>query len=256
MNHPDTLSLIRLVEEATGYRVSVEVLTETGEDVRMQSATHQAPVHLILVNQARQDVAPFLVAVQCCMLLVLWSDPSRVPSMVPASDKCNYLADKWAGKRQLSTLPSDSAKKIASSWVQGILHQLSSTPMEIRGSAMCHERCPGLRAMQEAWYTAHLRSLSSILGPEVRRNVPEDLYEKNVGMKAALALSWSISCGNRIALLPYESTGHLKLGEKLMRLLDSATGVGSEAYTAAVDSWAEALSMKNLYRWDYTDRRP
>lgn len=75
-------------------------------------------------------------------------------------------------------------------------------------------------------------------------------------MNAALALGWSEISGDRIALLPYESTGHLESGQKLFAALQAASPLDSAAYTGVVDTWACLLSLEALYRWEFSNRKP
>ena len=73
-------------------------------------------------------------------------------------------------------------------------------------------------------------------------------------MNAALALGWSEISGDRIALLPYESTGNLEFAKQLFAKLQEIPDLVSSAYTGVVDTWAGILSLQGLYRWDFSNR--
>jgi hypothetical protein len=150
MTNPDTQRMIDLVERQTGYRVTVDVISGIHEHAQMISARPEAPAHLIQVNADRRQHADYIVAVQCGMLLVLWSDPAKVPGMAFEKAKCDFLAGKWAKTRQLAALPPDTAAKTATFYVEGLLKQLHSAPLEIRVANLCYESCPSLRDMQAA----------------------------------------------------------------------------------------------------------
>ena len=47
MTHPDTQKMLQLVEEQTGYRVSVDLISGIQEHAQMISARPENPVHLI-----------------------------------------------------------------------------------------------------------------------------------------------------------------------------------------------------------------
>jgi len=49
------------------------------EHAQMISARPESPVHMIRVNASQRSFADYIVAVQCGMLLILWSVPKRFP---------------------------------------------------------------------------------------------------------------------------------------------------------------------------------
>ena len=134
--------------------VHFEVTGDIYEQAQMMSARPQAPVHLIRVNERLRDQADYVVAAQCGMLLVMWSDPSRVFGMAFNDDACSALAAEWAGRRQLAALPRDHARRTARFYVEGLLKQLNSMPLEIRVANFCHQECPDLRPMQACLFEA------------------------------------------------------------------------------------------------------
>ena len=75
-------------------------------------------------------------------------------------------------------------------------------------------------------------------------------------MNAALALNWARLSGSRLCLLPYESTGHLDAGQKLLDAVDAPPAQTSENHLRTVDAWAEQLSLRTLYRWELSNRCP
>ena len=188
------------------------------------------------------------------MLFRSWSDPKKVPSVALESIPCAGLATQWAGLAPLIALDPTASKKVASFYVQGLVKQVQSMPLEISVAKLVFEKCPSLRPLQAESFRAQLQSLSQVFSAKVKESAPSEVFEKNVAMNAALALGWSEISGERIALMPYESTGHLEAGKKLIALLQDAPVVDSITYTAAVDAWARALSLDALYRWDYSNR--
>ena len=79
MNNADTKHMIDLVERQTGYRVTVDVVSGIYEHAQMATARPGSPAHVIQVNADLRSHAEYIVAAQCAMILVLWSDPSHVP---------------------------------------------------------------------------------------------------------------------------------------------------------------------------------
>jgi hypothetical protein len=145
MTNPDTQNMIDLVERQTGYRVTVDVISGIHEHAQMISARPEAPAHIIRVNADRRQHADYIVAVQCGMLLVLWSDPIKVPGMAFEKAKCDFLAGKWAKTKQLAALPAETAARTANFYVESLLRQVNSTPLEIRVANLCYESCPSIK---------------------------------------------------------------------------------------------------------------
>jgi hypothetical protein len=246
--------MMDLVERQTGYRVTVDVISGIYEHAQMKSARPGAPVHLIRVNVDHRQHADYIVAAQCAMLLVMWSDPAKVPGMAFEKSKCDYLADKWARTKQLAVLPADNAAAMAKYYVEGLLKQLHSEPLEIRVVNLCFESCPSLRDSQAELLTAHLRGISGAFAPKVRDRAPQEAFQKNMAMNAALALNWARLSGSRLCLLPYESTGYIDAGQKLLDAVDAEPDPTSANHLQTVDSWAGQLALRTLYQWEFSDR--
>jgi hypothetical protein len=256
MRNADTQHMIDLVERQTGYRVTVDVISGIYEHAQMISARPEAPAHFIRVNADYRQHADYIVAVQCSMLLVLWSGAANVPGMAFEKSKCDYLADKWAKTKPLADLPTDSAaaKAQARFYVEGLLKQLNSGPLEIRVANLIYASCPSLRDMQAELLNTQLRGISEAFSPKIKDRVPPEVFQKNVSMNAALALNWTRLSGSRLCLLPYESTGYIGVGQKLLDAVDSEPDQTSMNHMRTVDSWAGQLSLRSLYQWEFSNR--
>lgn len=254
MPNAETQNLTALVEKQTGYPVAVEIVEEMTDHSKVISARPDAPAHIIKINATHRQHSDYLTAMQCWMLLILWSNPARVPKMVFQSEAHDALLEKCAGADEHSDL-TDAGKDLAAKlYVNGLLNQLNSMPIEIRALSLCHELCPSLREMQEEAVNAYLRILSQTLSPKVMQRIPRWIFEGNVGMSAAFVLNWARLSGSNLCLLPYESTGHIERGQKLLGEVDAALDRTSESHTQIVDAWARQLSLDNVYRWEFSDR--
>lgn len=255
MPNADTQNMIDLVERQTGYRVTIDVVSGIHEHAQMISARPEAPAHIIRVNADRRQHADYIVAVQCGMLLILWSDPKNVPGMAFEKSECDHLAGKWAKTKQLAALPPETASKTANFYVESLVRQVSSNPLEIRVANLCFESCPSLREIQAESFTAHLRGISEAFSPKIKELAPPDVFQKNMAMNAAVALNWARLSGSRMCLLPYESTGHIDAGQRLLEVIDAASAHTSENHMRTVDAWADQLSLRTPYCWDLSNRR-
>ena len=254
LNHPETAKLIASVEEVSGFRVTIDTVEGIQESAQMISARQGYPFHLIRVNSAQRRYADYIVAVQCGMLLIMWSDPTRVPALVADQAKCDYWGKRWSGSKQMASMPRESALRLATLHLQGLIQQLQSLPMEIRVVRLIFESCPGLRELQHEMLTTHIRQLSEIFSPKARQQVPQELFERNVAMSAAFAKAWGDLAGSRLPVIPYEVTGYLAKGENLLAVIDALPENTSGNHVTTVDAWASQLGMGSLYDWKYSNR--
>jgi hypothetical protein len=166
-------------------------------------------------------------------------------------DKCDFLADTWAKTKQLAAMSAETAARTANFYVESLLRQVNSAPLEIRVANLCYESCPSLREMQAESFNAHLRGISGAFSPKVKETAPPDVFQKNMAMNA---LNWARLSDSRMCLLPYESTGLVDAGQKLLDAIDAAPDHTSENHMRTVDAWAEELSLRTLYRWELSNR--
>lgn len=243
-----------MVEERTGYRVSVGTTSTATADAEMIAAAADHPMHVINVSAAKTAYADYIVAVQCAMLLLMWADERGVPKLIPVEEKFAYLVDRASQWKGLAKLPRDLCSKGATMMVSGLLHQLRSQPTELHVIEYCARECPGLRQMQAASVEETLRRATESFRPEIRDMSPPDILAKNAAMNATLALHWSRISGSKTATIPYTSLGYLEEGERLYKLYTDAPGTASEKCVHVVDLWAEHLKLRNLYTWQFKPR--
>lgn len=251
----DTARLMALVEEETGYRVTVGTTEIEAADAEMISAAPNRPAHLIKVSTRCLPVADYIVASQCVIILTLWSHPQGVPMFRIVPEKVDYAVRKAANHRGLPKQPAGMAEQLASSLVAGLLHQLRSTPVEITAVDYCYRECPGLRDLQVDALTQNLRRNSGSLMPAIREMAPPDIWTNSQVMGAALAKAWCDLSGSETAMLPYKAIGVEAKAQKFLDLWRDSRGTLGERYVQTVDDWAVEFGLKSLYTWEFRDKQ-
>ena len=127
---PDTQKIMDLVEQKTGFGVSVLVDDKITTPAGMVSARSSVPMHLVKVNPKYEKYGEYLVALQCAMLLIKWGDPERIPDFGVIDKKVAYLKDKFAKEVSAKGMPFDTSRQYANMIVMGILQQLNSLPIQ------------------------------------------------------------------------------------------------------------------------------
>jgi mitochondrial fission protein ELM1 len=96
MSNSDTERLIKQVEDQTGYRVVLGTTDSITSDAEMISAATEHPVHVINVSKNRLAFADYIIAIQCSMLMTMWSHPSGIPQFILVPDKVDSEVRKTA----------------------------------------------------------------------------------------------------------------------------------------------------------------
>ncbi len=255
MNSAGAKALVDSVEQATGYKVVIDTIEGISEDAQMISARPELPVHSIRVNKAKLRQADYIVAIQCTMLLRLWSNPERIPVFSPVVEKVHYQIDRAANSKPLTQFPPKIASQTAQQFIQGLINQLRSMPTEIHSIRDVRAQCPDLHDIQTEAVEGQLRVQSENFSPRIRSIATEHVWKTSVSMNSAYALSWSQLSDSTIPMLPYQSAGFSEIAAKLLGELTSRQEKTSESYTQAVDAWAEHLGLHTLYKWEYRNGR-
>ncbi len=243
--------LIVKVEERTGYKVNVTSDTGMSVDARMRLASRDNPHHIIFVNSERAEFGDYITAIQCAMILLLWSDPDNIPRFAHKNDKVEYLIDKTAKSPPFKKLNPKLSYTAAKMNVEGLLNQMQSMPAEMGAVKMCRELCPDLVEMQAISVTRTMRTNSKVLTPQCRDMSPPGIYEKSVAMNAAFAVNWDRLTGGTVAALPYRGLTSFQLAEKLIKAYDYFAEEEKGGHVKTVDAWADTLQLKHLYTWEF-----
>ena len=243
--------LIEAVEKTTGFKVVVDTVDCISEDAQMISARPEMPIHSIRVSKTKLPYADYIVAVQCAMLIRLWSNPKSIPVFSPITEKVRYLADRMAKSEPLNQFTATIAIETSLQFAQGLLHQLRSMPMEIQTIRDCRTQCPDLLDLQTDSVEAQLRMVSENFAPKIRSIAPDQTWTNSVSMNAAYALNWSGISGSTLPMLPYQSAGFADTAATLLTEINTRPDKTSEAYTQIVDAWAGHLGLNTLYRWEF-----
>ena len=254
MTNNETKRLLNQVEEQTGYRVTIGTTDKAIGDAEMITAANGHPVHLINVSDRKLSFSDYIIAVQCSMILTMWSHPDGVPQFRTFPEKINNAAREAANFSGLSIISKSQALQMVTSMFNGLMHQLLSTPSELIALEYCYNECPSLRQMQAEAVNANLRRNTESLKPEIKTITPPDIYEKNQIMCAALARFWCGVTNSMLPSIPYQSIGVDYRGNLLLQKFLKAEGSLGERSVSVVDAWAMDLELHDYYEWKFRDK--
>jgi hypothetical protein len=189
------------------------------------------------------------------MILTKWSDPTKVPDFAVNIEKVSYEIDKCCKNRKLSKFPPDIARQYTTNIVNGLLHQLLSFPVQMIAINIIRKEFPGLNDIMKIAVNNEIQELHQSLDLKIRQLTPEDIFEKNASMNAALTLNWSRISDQQHLLVPFKAIEVLEKGEYLLKLFDSVPVTDAQRYTKTVDMWAGHLKMVSLYTWKFRNEK-
>lgn len=247
----ETRRMLSRVEEHTGYGVQIGRTEKEEASAEMTAAADGHPVHLINVAASQVRYADYIVAVQCAMLLTMWTHPAGIPKFNPITDKVVYASRKASQWKPVAKLSPGQAEDLGRMLVTGLLHQLRSTPAEMLAIESVFRECPSLRIMQAECLNTSLRRSTETMKPMIKDMTPPTIWENNLVMSAALALSWCNLAQSDIAMLPYKSIGLERKAAVLVEKLNATVGTSGERSVATTDAWADELGLRTMYAWTF-----
>lgn len=251
MSSPAVEKVLKQVESLSGKPVHIEPTSNLPPNIlaKVRMARGGLPFHVI-EYQSSLDSPDYVIIYQCGFILRHYGvDVSHRQDFVGTPEGEAAVQD-WVGS---NPKPGKPPKENASGLIQflhsGLLSQVRSIPVGLRVDQWILQEFPDLLPLQQKALSRQLNDNAAALRPEVQAAMPEQALAINIGMSAAFALFWADRLNQPQISLPYEATGHLVRG---MKLLDTFNRIPTDPSqdTALIDAWADALGMRDWYRWD------
>lgn len=148
----------------------------------------------------------------------------------------------------VAKMPTESVSQFVNFLYGGLLSQLRSMPVGLRVDEWILSEFPDLSSLQKQAVMRQLEDNVAGLRPDIRKLMPERNLNLNLSMNAAFALFWSTKLNEPQLTLPYKVSGHLEVGERLVKIWQSAPR-NPEADRSLIDAWADHLGVSGWYKW-------
>ena len=89
---------------------------------------------------------------------------------------------------------------------------------------------------------------AAALRPGVQAMMPDEALHKNIAMSAAFALFWADKLKQPQITLPYQASGRLADGRKLLDIWQSIPDEPANDMKL-IDMWADNLGLGSWYSW-------
>lgn len=240
-----TKAILGLVEEKSGKSIQFMRDEKLPVLATLQMARNGAPFH-VLRYRPSNDPLDYFVAFQAGFVLRLFEN--KVASRFDFSPDAN--ADKQvevllATGQALGVTDKKALPKFAEFVAHWALLNLRSLPIGMRIDQWIASTYPELRDQQLAGIAVQQQQNMDVLAYKLGKlTIPSTL----MGVLAAYALFADRLAENTGYSIPYEATGMLDHGKKLLRIWDE-TPSSAPHDCELVDRWALASGMTNWYSW-------
>jgi hypothetical protein len=180
----------------------------------------------------------------------MWAVPfEEQKDFRPDDEKRRYLVSKVGKLKSYKGQSPELVNEVANRLFTGVLLQLRSFPGELRANKTLRQEFPAIDTQQRAGVISTLRENSQSLDPKIKAMTPTDIYDANNTMNAACAAFWSREWSDSSITLPYEASGFLPKGLRLLSVLDNTPDQGGKEDASLIDAWADIFSMRGWYNW-------
>ena len=134
-------------------------------------------------------------------------------------------------------------------YYEGIIHQLTSVPADIRIEEWIADSYPQLRPVQEDALKSQIKESYEVLKPEIEELTPGTIYRATNSMNFAYAGFVSDMLKDKELSLPYKNTIYETMSRELLNYIKEREDRGYAGDREAIDAWAKMLSLKGWYEW-------
>ena len=244
--------IISQVESVSGIPVILQ--EEPGLELMatVTMARGGVPAHVIRYRPSESPELDYLIAFQCGFIIRLFSTPQPSRFDLQGTDSGRQEVEKLLNNSLNShikaSLGIQGIAGLRDQLFNGLMRQLRSIPVGLRVDSWIAERFPELIPQQQSAATRQLEENAAIFQARMRDVIPQKIFRASTGINAAFAAYWSSRLGQTLLALVYQSTGHFKTGESLLRHSQSIPD-RSENDRRVIDAWAVELGIPGWCRW-------
>lgn len=243
--------VIDQIQQLTGKKIFVTEDASLQPHANLKLAGPSDAAHVFRYRSSLKPQLPYLMASQAGLVLrILQAEPENrfdLRSSPKLPREFQNLTSAQLQKNDLALDP-DALIQLAGIYQKAIGLQVRSIPISLRVDEHIRQQYPALRDMQRACTIQHLQEGIATLAPNVRKNIPDEIFHPSASMNAALADYWGKVFGDDSLVVGYQATGFLDVGVQLLQQFDE---IPSDANNdrQLVQSWIEILGLQ---KWFFT----
>ena len=251
VSSPAVEKVLKQVESLSGKPVHIEATTNLPPNIlaNVKMARGALPFHMLEYQESLGASPDYVIVYQCGFIIRRHEiDVNNWQDFI-ATPEGEAVVRNWVTNNQKSAKPPQAnATGLIHFLHSGLLSQVRSIPVGLRVDAWILQEFPDLLPLQEKALAKQLNDNASALRPDVQAAMPEQALAINISMSAAFAFFWAERLNQPQIALPYQATGYVERGMKLLDIVNRIPTDPSQD-TALIDAWGDTLGMRNWYRW-------
>jgi hypothetical protein len=252
VSSPAVEKVLKQVESLSGKPVHIEATTNLPPNIlaNVRMARGGLPFHMIEYQASLAASPDYLIVYQCGFIIRRYAVDAANRQDFIGTPEGEVVVREWVAKNPKASKPPEAnASGLIRFLHSGLISQVRSIPVGLRVDAWILQEFPDLLPLQEKALSKQLNDNASALRPDVQAAMPEQALAINISMSAAFAFFWAARLNQPQIALPYQATGYVERGMKLLDIFNLIPTDPSQD-TALIDAWADTLGIRNWYRWE------
>ena len=219
-------------------------------DSDLQLAAGPVPLHTLRYSHALRPYHTHFLVSAATKVHRIFTLPAA-ERLVPGTPADSVLPQRYHDELQRKLHWSLSAAGVAQHarfLRTGLMRQLTSFPLDQRVESDLHCALPEHRPLQNAYLAFQVRDILPTFDDEVRRYVPDDLYEASTALSIAFA-EHAASIAGVVPDPVVRSHASRHVAERLLEHLNKVELAGYTGDRELTDRWADELGLRDWYDW-------
>lgn len=182
--HLTVLNIAKEVEHVSGKPVNVQPTPGLDVRARLRMARSGMPHHIVLFNPMERPHLSHLLAHEFARILRTFETPAeerRIP--VSTADTLRRARDEI--QPQSDSVPVASRDRIVDAWINGLVMQVTSQPIDVRVERWLSEHYAGLREQQVRSLRAETGAIIASISPEIAGATAPGIFRRSKAMNYA-----------------------------------------------------------------------
>lgn len=249
----ESLGIMDLVERKTGLPISLEEDDTLVVRAVWKMSEKNDSAHIVKYNPKYGRHFDHIVAHEAGHILRFHEAESE-EQLIPVSTKkhkdyaISQLSQEFEEMNRKG-LPLKFIVDYFDLFYEGLLHQLTSMPSDIRIEEWMANSYPWLSLVQKDALKTQIKESYAVLKPEIEELTPRTIYRATNSMNCAYAEFISEMFEDRYLTLPYKNTIYEELGMQLLNYLREKEDRGYSGDRDAINVWAKTLYLEDWFEW-------
>ena len=248
--HPATIEILDRVIQVTGKSFAVIEDSSLMVPAKVKIARSFMPHHIIILKQYENDLLNHYIPHECGHILRYYKVTTNKRKTVQSTNQSIQNAINDLEKEsfdEIKKIPITKRYQILPIWIDCLISQVTSLPMDIFIEKWLYDDYPGLRNVQMDSLQVTYQNAIKTLNPDTFTHFPTSVVMKTNAMNYAFYKILDFFLGS--SFFPtFACSSYQELGEKLFHCI-MLKDVGLEGDINLANQWSELLGVSDWYSW-------